>query len=191
MNDITNFFGFPVKTKLNIDKNDLILASKDGVIGAITGFYLGDIIKNILIDQKKNIFDIINIRSQISDYMATCSAGFLGGITSLYLDPIANNIFSTSITSYSKNEYAKLTNEEIISNLELSYGIIFDSIVTSIIFAFIYKGNIHVPLRHHNDYLNTKILFTDDAFSFEFQSQFLTAILINLYYIFREVSSNN
>lgn len=161
--------GFLEEKKENKTKK-LYKSTRAGLYGAIIGTYLADLVRNIFVENKTEILDVIMNISPIDNYMGSAAGGTAGGLVRTYLDPITTSSVSVGTNKITTNYTSKSLNNNYLDDYELAEAIIFDNIAIGII-LFIFGPDLldNVEADHN-------IVFTE---------QLIIFFVINLYYLYR------
>lgn len=143
-------------------------AFSNGVTTGLLGTYYGDVIANI-INQDKGFLEI---RSDFGFYLAGVLAGGVGGITALYLDSIANNALVLILLFVIYFSYDAVVNENERTLSKDSQNLLFDLISITIILSVFGKNSLESYLSH------TPAVTAD--------TDFLVFFLTNIYFALRE-----
>ena len=138
--------------------------------GFITAYY-GDVLANLIFDEDKLSKDILRVRSDFSDYLASTLSGGIAGVTALYVDGFTNNIITTILFFlfiYLSEHFIGNKDEDANKS---SRTVVFDTIAVVII-VFVFGSN------------NRKSFF-DKTKAVDVETDYLALLLVNIYFALR------
>ena len=169
--------------------NDFSRLISGGITGSIIGQYISDLLFNIFVFNRQNLFDIITNISPTPAYIAATASGFLNGLTSPYIDNISSIAFRNVAYVYVNNVSSKFLNEEdIIDDIDVS-ELIQDTIAIVILIWVFSRSMRNNFYNHKLKMYGYEEVFDDDLNAFD---SVLAIVVINLYayYKYRQDDNN-
>jgi hypothetical protein len=147
----------------NKSKSETIYRSvRSSIFGAVIGTYLADIVRNLFVERKEKLKDIITDISPIESYIGTVAGGTTGGLAGIYLNSIPTSSISSATNKIASNYTRKSLDKTYLDDYELGESIITDNIAIGIIlyvFGFDLYQNDNMGIAKGNIFIEQLVVF--------------------------------